>query len=248
MAQDTAPIAFPRRLPRAMRRFASSDGNEHLKTLLTANNPYYQTLYDDFVGAAVNTSKWAAVGGTGTPARAINSAANVSQMKLTTTTASADSCIQASALQWNGKGTYFFATLQLDVITTAKFEVGLSDSLTAQGMVNVKATPTANGTNFAVFCLDTTANANVDFMTGNAGTPANNGTWGGTFAAATNINVEVVVENGHAKGYINGQLVGSGPIATTAALTPWFYLKTLTTAARNLSVEAVACVGINHIS
>lgn len=241
----TTTVFVPKRLDKAFRRLAIS-GDDNLKSLLLAGNPYYQALTDDFVGAAVG-GQWATQTGTGTPARSTNSAAGVSQMKLTTTTTSGDDCIQAAALQFNATDSYFLAVAQLDTIASSKFEIGLSDSTTNAGEVNVKATPTAHGTNFAVFIRDTTANVNLDFMTCNAGTVANKGTAAGTFAAATNYVFEIRVQNGFAAGYVNGALVGSGQVATTSAFTPYFYVKTLTTTARNLSVEYVACVTANHI-
>lgn len=241
-----ATIFVPRRLDKAFRRMAIS-GDDNLKSLLAhAGNPYYQTIADDFVGAAVN-GQWASATGTGTPARSIVSAAGKSQLKLATTTTSGDTIIQGAALQWDAKDTYFIAVIQLDTIASSKIEVGLSDSVTNAGEVNVKATPTATGTNFAVFCRDTTDNVNFDFMTCNAGTVANQGTAAGTFAAATNYTVEIRVQNGFVSGYVNGALVGSGTVATTSAFTPYFFVKTLTTAARFMSVEYVACVTANHI-
>lgn len=235
---------LPRRIDRAIQRAGYSDGDAR-HALGLVNNPAYQTWFDHFIGATVNAA-YPAVGGTGTPARAIVSAANASQMKLTTTTTSGDSATQALALIYRGSNYAYAATkLQIDVITTLKFEFGFADALTgAGGMVNVKATPTANGTNFAVFCFDTNHNTNLDAFACTAGTITNVGTSATALVAATDVTLEVVVENGTSQFFVNGQHVGggAGPVST-AALTPWFAVVTRSAAAKNLSAEWVYVTG-----
>jgi hypothetical protein len=236
---------LPRRIDRVFSRMAF-DGAEPQKAMMVLDTPAYHSLFDHFLGGAVNTI-YPAVGGTGTPARAINSAANKSQLKLTTTTTSADSATQALALVFTGtQGAYAACKLQVDTVANSKIEFGFSDALTqAGGVINVKATPTANATEGAVFCRDTTANTNLDFMTVTGGTPTNTGTSAVAMADATDVTLEVVLQNGKASGYVNGQLVGSGAVATGTALTPWLCVKTRTTTARNLFVEWLYVAGIH---
>ena len=243
---------LPRNLRAAFNRLGSGAGADNLKNLLALHGgPDYISYWDDFVGETAGTwpadANWGypATNGTGTQVLAIGASAFGGTLTLTTGANSADSALQKVGRSWRGtEGIYYCARIQLDDITTAKFEVGLADALTGDtGMVATKATPTHTGTAYAVFCLDTNDDANVTFISAAAGVTGANADWTGTLAAATYIDIEIVVKGAFCSGYINGQYVGGGAITATTLLTPHLMVLTRTTATRLLTVDYQGCIG-----
>lgn len=236
---------LPRRLDRAFDRLAFPESAKALFAM-QQGNPAYVNFWEDFVGTRSGTwpagTPFAATVGTGTEVIGITQAVG-GTMTLTTGGTSGNTAGQGLGLNWKGdNGVYFIARAKLDTITSSKIEIGLTDAVTDDGAVDVKATPTFTATDCAVFVRDTTENTTVAFVT-NGGAVDGDADWSGTFEADTFYTFEIVVSDNTATGYINGQLVGSGGIEGGNALTPWFYVETLTTGTRTLTVDYVGCVG-----
>jgi hypothetical protein len=249
---------LPRKLYNAFSRMGV--GSDPLKGLLALQgNPEYVSFWDDFIGTRGGTwpasTPYAATNGTGTEVIGITQARG-GTMTLTTGANADDSAGQGIGLNWSGDdGFYFIARVKLDVITNAKFEVGLTDAITSRdtGAINNKATPTFTATDCAIVCLDTTEDAALTFLS-NGGTTDANADWSGTLVADAYLIIEIVgggpttaagasTTGDNVAAYINGQLVGSGNINGATALSPWVYCETNTTAVRILTVDYWGIIG-----
>lgn len=237
---------LPRKIQKA---FSRSAVPESVKAMLVLHgNPEYVSYWDDFLGDSAGTwpasANWGypATVGTGTEAIALT-AAEGGVLDLTTSGSSGDTAGQGVGLHWLGdNGVYYAARCKLDTITTAKFEIGLSDALNDDGAVLVKSVPSFTATDCAVFVFDTTDDTNVTFVT-NGGSSDGNADATFTLVAATYFIVEIVIQNNTAAGYINGNLVGSGNIEGGSLLSPWLYVETLAAATRTLSCDWQLCIG-----
>lgn len=250
-------LFLPRRLDRAFSRLAFPDAAKAVM-LMGGGSPEYAVWNDHFVGDSAGTwpasANWGYPATVGTGTEVIQLAGGIGGTLTLTTGANAnDSAGQAVGLHWNGdRGFYFLARVQLDTLASSKFEVGMVAALTGDtGAVATKATPTFQatiGANCAVFCRDTTDDVNLSFLS-NGGTTDANADWSGTFNAATYYWLEIVgsgpsdTTGDNVTGYVNGQRVGSGNITGSAALSPFFYVETLTTATRMLTVDFGGCIG-----
>ena len=243
---------LPRNLRNAWGRLASGAGADNIKNLLAlAGNPDYISYWDDFLGQTAGTwpadANWGypATNGTGTEVVGITATSFGGALTLTTGASASDSALQKVGRHWRGtEGIYYIAKFNLDDVTTAKFEVGLSDAITGDtGMVATKATPTHTGTAYAVMCFDTTDDTNVTFISAAAGVTGANSDWTGTLVSGTDIIVEIVVRGAFCSGYVNGQLVGGGAITATTILTPHLMVLTRTTATRAIAVDYQGCIG-----
>lgn len=243
---------LPRNLRGAWSRLASGAGADNVKNLLAlAGNPDYISYWDDFIGQSAGTwpasANWGypATNGTGTEVIAIGTSAFGGTLTLTTGASSADTAVQKVSRSWRGtEGIYYISKFNLADVSNSKFEVGLADAITGDtGMVATKATPTHTGTDYAVFCFDTTDDTNVTFISAAAGATGANADWSGTLSAGVDIIAEIVVRGAFVSGYINGQYVGGGAITATTLLTPHLMVKTNTTATRLLTVDYQGCIG-----
>ena len=246
-------VFLPRRMDRAFSRFA---GDERLKSLLALQgNPEYYSWFDDFLGDSAGiwpaSANWGYPATFGTGTEVISTTAAIGGVLTLVTGANAnDSAGQAVGLHWNGdSGFYFAARLKIDTIASSIIEVGMKGEVTGDtGAVATKATPTFTSADVAAFVRDTTDDINMTFVS-NGGAVDGNADWSGTWAADTYYFVEIVgtgptgTTGDNVTGYINGQRVGSGNIDGAIALTPYFYVETLTAATRTLSVDYGLCVG-----
>ncbi len=242
---------LPSKLQAAWARGGGMGQPEALKMLTSViiGNPTFVNYYDDFVGQSAGTwpasANWGYPATVGTGTEVIGIAANNvgGALSVATGVNSADSAYQAVGRHWRGtEGAYFICKLQIDRITTAKFECGLTDSITVNGAINAKATPTFNATDAACFVFDTTDDTLIDFMTVNAGVVGAN-VDGPAPVAATDIVFEIKLEGGFASGYINGQYIGGGAITSTAVLTPYVGVTAKSAAALTMLVDYMGCFG-----
>jgi len=244
---------LPRRLYNAFSRtgFAS----DPLKGLISLQrNPEYVSAWDDFTGTRSGTwpagTPYAATVGTGTEVIGLTQAVG-GTMTLTTGTGGSDTAGQGYGLNWSGdRGFYFITRMKMATrITNVKFETGMTDSVSDNGAVDVKATPTFTATDCAIAVFDTTEDSAVTFAS-NGGASDANADWDGTLASNTYIVVEMVgsgatdTTGDNVACYINGALVGAGNIGGDAPLTPWWYIEDLAqSAATVLTVDYWGCVG-----
>lgn len=243
-------------LPRRLYNAFSKGGylSDPLKGLIALQgNPEYVSFWDDHIGTRSGSwpagTPYASTVGTGTEVIGLTQAVG-GTMTVTTGNGGSDTAGQGLGLNWSGdRGFYFIARLKVARITSIKFEVGMTDSVSTDGAVNVKATPTFNATDCALIVYDTTDDSNATFVS-NGGTTDGNSDWTGTIAADTYFVVEIVGKGAtdttgdNVVGFINGQQVGSGNINGASPLTIWAYVKdNATSSATTLTVDYWGCVG-----
>lgn len=240
-------------LPRKLYNAFSRGGflSEPVKGLIALQgNPEYVAFWDDFMGDALD-GRYAATVGTGTEVIGVTAALG-GTMTLTTGSVGSDTAGQGLGLHWNGdRGFYFISRLKCATrITGVKFEIGMTDSVSDDGAVATKATPTFTATDCALFVLDTTEDAEVTFVSNGGTTDANADADDFTLVNDTYLVVEVVCKGAtdttgdNVAGYLNGQLVGSGNINGASPLTIWAYIEDLAqSTATTLTVDYWGCVG-----
>lgn len=238
---------LPRKLQTA---FSRSAVPESVKAMLVLHgNPEYVSYWDDFVGDSAGTwpadANWGYPATVGTNTEVIALAGGEGgTLTLTTAGSSGDSAGQGLGLHWKGdNGVYYAARCKLDDTTSAKFEIGLTDSVADDGAVDTKATPTFTATDCAVFVYDTTDDTEVTFVSNGGSVDGAADATDFTLANDTYFIVEIVIQNDTAAGYINGQLIGSGNIEGGNLLSPWLYVETLTGATRTLTCDWQLCIG-----
>lgn len=223
---------------------------ESVRWSLLNGNPDYVTFFDDFLGDAVNTT-WQPNLSTGATI-AINAAQN-GTARFSTDTDDNDFATLALGLHWLvSKGwTLFEARVaSVSAITLRAIEVGLSDALSeTNGLAfsDHSATGiTAVATDAAIFGYDTDA--------GMSRWAANSVKGGGTPQATllsdapstTFARLGVAINSsGDAFYYVNNELVAThtDAVATTAVLTPWISLKSLSGAIKSIDVDYVGIAG-----
>lgn len=212
------------------------------------NNRDYIGWFDDFQGDTVNTTYQPTLSASVTFA----SNAQVNGVaRATTTTTDDDFADIALGLHYRvaPQGLWFEARIaSVTAITLRAIEVGVSDVLAPAGGLafsNHSATPTAVATNVAMFGYDTDSSMTTWALNtvNNAGTAAST-----VITAAPTITFQTlgiyITPTGTAQFYVNNALVGSvaNAVLTTANLTPWIALKSLSAAAKSLDVDYVSIV------
>lgn len=241
----------PSNVRNAFKRMASGAGADNLKTLIAlAGNPAMVGYWDDFVGSPTGTwpanANWMYPATVGTGTEVIGITAGLGgTLTCTTGGTNGNGAYQTFGLNWRGtEGVYYIARVKIDSIATAKWEAGLTDSLTAEGAIATKATPTFTATNCAVFAFDTSDDTNITFITANGGVVGANADSVVTLAADTYVTLEIRVLGGFAVGYVNGIQCGAGgAISATAPLTPYVGATTRATATRTLTCDFQGAVG-----
>lgn len=186
----------------------------------------YKHIQENFWGDALD-AKYPAAKTNGTSAAVTFTEHNEDgYLELVSGTDSAGYAGQGMGMQWTGtRGVLAeFIVRTPSAVTTLKIEVGLSDADDDAGAVNVKSTPSHTATDYAVFVVDTTDDANIAFI-------SYNGTTGvatqdiQAIAASTTYRFAVRIVGASVQGFINGKLVSGGTHVITAAtkLTPWVF-------------------------
>jgi hypothetical protein len=203
------------------------------------------TLYDDFLGYALNDKLWLASVGSG-GAVAYNAAAN-GTVRLTTNTADNDLAELASGLNWYGQQHVYFETrIKVDNITTVGIVAGLSDAVTEandQVAFEINATTIVDRcTDGVAWVFDTDATTDKWYTVGTS-----NGTQVGAITAHAPVNATyevlgIELDGTVARYFRNG--VGIATIANacraTTALTPYIaVISRAGSASRNLDIDYV---------
>lgn len=253
------PITSMNFLPRALQKaFARVSGPESLRSLLYVipSNPASNSYWDDFQGSPTGTwpanANWMypATVGTGTEVIGITAAAN-GTLTATTGGTSGNGAYQYLGLNWiaNQGGIYYIARAKVNTITSAKLELGLTDSITNEGIVNAKATPTWTATDAVGWCFDTSHNGSMDFMSVKAGTTGANIAG---FTMDTNYHIYEIVVGiaGQVEGFVDGQNVGGAVAGVTAtvALGPEMGCTTRTATLRTGTWDYQGVVGPRGVS
>lgn len=250
MAAVTSSPYLPRRFDKVFRRYGTNSPSERALAAFSVSNPEYASYFDHFLAQTAGTwpasTNWGypATVGTGTEVIGIKAGAVGGQLSIATGGTSGNSAYQSVGLHWNGtNGFYYIAKFQIDIITTLKFEAGMVDSITTNGAVNAKATPTFNMTTGAVVIFDTADDTNISFITAAGGVVGANADSAIAMAAATNFIVEIVGVGGVASGYINGNYIGGGAITAATALTPYIGITTNSAEVKTMLVDYMGAIG-----
>lgn len=217
---------------------------------LLANNPDYVALFDNFVGAAVD-SRWATDLSTGATI-AVN-AQTGGAIRFTLDTDDNDHATLALGLHWLvSKGWTFFETSfkSVTAITLRAIEIGLSDATSeTNGLAfsdHSVAGITAVADNAALFGYDTDATMTkwaVNSVNA-AGTPQADLLTAAPTTSYVRLGI-AVNDGGDAFYFVDGALVAThtAAVATTAVLTPWISLKSLSAAAKSIDIDYVGIAG-----
>ena len=231
---------------------AGENGNQ-----MSYNSPTNVVLFDDFVGAAVDTTKWTLTEGTDSATSAAAYLAGGAGGILRMTTGDAGSGLAAdteqltSALQWkaaNG-GLVFQVRLALSAITTCWAYVGFTDVATGLEAPVISAgsgdTFTTTATDCVGFIFDTRQTNDTWWLVGAANgvvpTPQNTGVAPVAAAYAT-FRIEVSAA-GNAVFFINGNQVGT---SMTLAVTPTVALCPIVAVSKT-SVAASMSLDLDYI-
>lgn len=216
--------------------------------------PFYNTIEDDFNGAAVDTFKWNSVKGSdAATAVAILAATNNGILRLTTGAGSTHTMAVNGAQITSGRnllisdsGTRFETRLgKISALTSQSICFGLADATTLNApFTRTTATTTANATNAACFLQDAAStNTHLYAVAVNAG--------GAAQSVALNVDVDTAAHHvyrieidsaGNALFYIDGALVATIAlaVATTAVLCPSVGMfSEVTTGSQTLDIDYV---------
>ena len=220
------------RLPSKMRSAMNglATASEAVRNMSLVYNPDWITIYDQFLGDAIDP-RYAAAKTNGTSA-AVSVA--TSQLVMTAGTDNDGYAGQGYGLFWKADfGIYMESAQQYGAaITTAKFEIGLTDATDDAGAVNAKATPSATATDFCVIVFDTDDNTQLDIVSQKAsGVAANAENIHSALTAATDFTTIFTAQNDLVDVKIgstvsNAKTAGSGVIEGGTLVTPWWFNQT----------------------
>ena len=223
---------------------------------------------DDFMGDTLRTDIYTVANGGGasaaSPVITADSLNGICDFVTGTAGDSTASSELSTGLAFRGdRSCVLVALLAVDVITGVKIEVGFTDVATDPGAVNVKATPTFNATDCALWVLDTNDNSNWEGLAANNGdtSPMATVEAGISPTAATNewLMVELLrtdsansqcavifrrfTEAGQmtfgpeiGSSAIGGQADPQGP-NSNVLLTPWVYVEARNSTSKTLSLD-----------
>lgn len=217
-----------------------------VREMMLNYHPEYETVFDHYLGDAVNALYPSAV--TNGTSAAVGVA--TSQLILTTGTDDNGYAGQAYGLFWKGdNGIYMESAQSVNSVANVKFEVGLTDATDDAGAVNSKATPTGRAENFCVLILDTDDNAEWDIISelDNGGSVANAENVF-TAVGGTIFRTEFVMQNDFVAVFVNGAAVGRGSCQGGDLMTPWFFTQARAgTDSKTGNVEYLFCTGPNGL-
>ena len=228
-----------------------STGAGYARNLWTPSSFDYDVFEDKFWGDALR-DEYPAAKTNGTSA-AVTFAEHNENGFLSLVSGTSDDGYAGQGLghQFTGdRGVLFEAIIELPgAITTMKFECGLTDADDDAGAVNVKATPNATATDYAVVVFDTDDDANWGFHSAKAGTIVATEAPGDAIAPAvsTTYRIAVRVDGDNVNAYINGiEIAGHGGAAGIeggSKLTPWVFVQARTgSASRTLKLHKWRCI------
>jgi hypothetical protein len=219
----------------SMKSFASA--SEGVRNSILMVHPDWQTVYTHFLGDAL-PGEWAAAKTNGTAA-AVTVA--TSQLTMTAGTDNDGYAGQSFGLFWKGdNGIYFESEQQFgSAITTAKLEVGFSDTTDPAGVVATKSTPTCNVDDACVIVFDTDDNTEMDIIsTLDNGTASADAEDIFTLVAVTNFTTAFTAQNDVVgvkigSSHANMTHAGAGSMQGGDLVTPWWFNQTRLVTAAN---------------
>lgn len=221
---------------------------DDIRRVFASANTDYSTYWNDFLGAVADPGPAGLQfdeGGTGLAAVASN------EITLTTGGTTSNHTTMVLGLHYTvSNGFLVFDTrFNIGTLTSVAIEVGFSDAIsetnglafsdhTVSGVTDVAA-------NAVIVAFDSGGDANYVINSVIAGTPRAFDI-GSAPGAGTNVTVRIVVDSsGNASVWFNGVLSQyiTLAVATTAVLTPWFSVATLTGSARTLVADYFGIIG-----
>lgn len=153
-------------------------------------------------------------------------------LEFVTGTDSAGYAGQGLGLQFDGDRGYLadFLIKLPSSLATLKFEVGVSDVDNAAGAVNVKATPSFNVTDTAVFIFDTADNTQFDFITKGNSLTLQTTENRRALSASEFLRLSIRASGNTVEFWINGVKKGSHPASVEGGspMTPWVFAQART--------------------
>ena len=142
----------------------------------------------------------------------------------------------------------YIARFSINVLTTRKFEIGFTDTIsgTDAGAVSVKATPTFNTTDGVVLCYDTNDDTNLTLIGAKAGVAATVADFSTALSAATYYYFGVALQGAadaatgfllDANGYFLEEKTITAAVTTTVLLTPWLFVQNRAGNAGSMTVD-----------
>lgn len=220
---------------------------DELKRLFTQGSTEHNSYWSDYLGAIAAAPEGITEDTEGTTPGDIT--VTSSDLTLVTSSDTANAHTTATlGLHWTVSDgpTIFDTRFAVDSVGNVAVEVGLSDALSeTNGFAfsdHTVAGVTAVADDAIVLAFDSAGDSNFNILAVNgAGTPVAFDS-GVAPTASTYVTLRMVVDaSGNVDVYLNGTLLQtvSSAVATTAALTFWLSVTTLTTAAKTLSVDYV---------
>lgn len=225
---------------------------------------------DEFMGDTLNTFLWGVSNGGGNNAAdPVIPATLVAGGGIEMVTGDANGSTASSeltgGLTFRGdRGAVIVACLKVDITTDVKIEMGFTDALNDPGAANVRATPTFNANDCALWTFDTNDNGNWEGVAANnkdtnpmttvTGALAIQGAAFAPVAATYEWLMIELVENDDANSQcavefsrytvdgqrtffeIGGQVDNQGP-NSNVLLTPWLYVEARSAASKTMSVD-----------
>ena len=232
------------------RKLPGNDKVFSLLELLTLNIDKWD---DSFQGDTLHGGYQSTASGAGSAAAAIVEGTVGGIVRLVTGTADAGRSDLSLGLHYRGNLNAVVAVrIQVDVITSLKIEVGFTDvvSGTDAGAVDLKATPSFNATNCALWILDTNDNAYWEGVAAQAGAAATTveaaisptaAEWEWLIVALKDTAAKYIRLNGDGEKSYESDWQTSAMTAATN-LTPWVFAQARTgSASKNVDIDRIIC-------
>jgi hypothetical protein len=192
-------------------------------------------LEDDFQGDTLWGTYQSTAAGTAAAAAAISTGVVNGAILLNAGTDNAGRSDLSWGLHYQGAlNAIYVARFTIPLLTTRKFEIGFTDTVsgTDAGVVNVKATPTWTATNATVLCFDTNDDTTLQLLGVKAGAASAVAEFSTALVAATYYYFGVALFEDNARGFLldaNGYLLEEEVIedcvTSTTLLTPWLFVQ-----------------------
>lgn len=192
-------------------------------------------LADDFQGDTLSGTYQSTAAGTAAAAAAISTGVVNGAILLDAGTDNAGRSDLTWGLHYQGAlNATYIARFTIPLLTTRKFEIGFTDTVsgTDAGVVNVKATPTWTATNATVLVFDTNDDTTLQLMGVKAGAASAVAEFSTALVAATYYYFGVALFEDNARGFLldaNGYLLEEEVIedcvTSTTLLTPWLFVQ-----------------------
>ena len=235
---------------RLARRLGTRAERDFLETLaITTHHGPRATRGDDFCGDTLDGLYQSTASGANSVAAAISTGVVNGAILLDAGDANAGRSDLSWGLHYQSQlNAVYIARFSMSSLTTRKFEVGFTDTIsgTDAGAVNVKATPTWTADNAVVLVFDTNDDSRLTLAGVKSTVGATAVDFSLTLAAATYYYFGVALngDSDSAMGFVldaNGAFLESqtisSPVTVTTLLTPWLFVQNRAGTAGSMTVD-----------